>query len=245
MYDIKLRYLASVYLDADSIIPNARIISELQQKINDGRFMPTTAFEQQQDKRIHRIGFHIPNEGFLLVLATKRFDYSWTPFDREDMGKESLEHFCLEAKAKLTSTLDFFQRKCRRIALVQEGLLSQMDDLKLQESAKKLLKLSATFANNLPFEWDWRAASSIKRTFGGIEEPTNTIVTIKRGSGTLNFQSGKQIAFDRIRVDLDINTSPDDSRERFGLHEVNSFFDAAIGWQIELSEEVKEFLSIG
>ena len=243
MYDIKLRYLASVYVDADSIKPDAKIVSGLQEAISDEKFIPTQAFESTGPGIVkQRIALHTPNDGWQLVILGKRFNFVLFPITIDGKNLGEFSDFCKEAAKKLSTALKYFGLKAHRVAALKEGLLPEMKNEEMNALCRKIMKLPKTFSENIPFEWDWRSASLIERTFGDCTEKTNTIVTIKRFKGTLSPPGGENVDFDRIRVDFDINTSPEESMPRFGEKDVEDFFNSLNDWHKNLEEEISAFL---
>jgi hypothetical protein len=101
------------------------------------------------------------------------------------------------------------------------------------------------YSKNLPFEWDWRAASIIERSIGELKEKTNTIATIKRISGTIPKQDGQKttrIPIDRIRVDFDINTAPMNVTARFNESHIINFYEQSGVWHEDFSAEIFSFI---
>ena len=245
MYGLKTRYLASAFVDAESITPSAENIAGLQGSLDDNKLIPTSVREQTPKGPVPRIAFSDSNGEWLLALLSNRFDLTHfgTLPDGSNLGEFS--DFCREATAKLTTSLNYFKRRARRLATVQEGLLPDMSKKEMNKIASRLFELPTTYSKHLPFEWDWRAASHIERSFSDLTEPTNTIATIKRLTGTLpiatgNGQGGQK--FDRIRVDFDINTLPDDVTARFNESHIASFFEQAASWHDEFSAEIFSFI---
>lgn len=246
MYDIKLRYLATAYVDADSITPESDNVAGALKALDDERFVSIPAFQNVEGKRVPRIGFMAP-DGWTFVLGGTRFDLSLRPTVGEGDNMGEFSDFCKEAPLKLISALAFFDRKAHRLAVVREGMLPEMEVGEMEAVARHLLNMSPTFTQNQPFEWNWRSAALIDRTFGGISEPTNTIVTVSRLAGTLgpDADGENEVEFDRLRVDLDINTTPKNVKARFGTNEILAYFEAAQDWHKSLGNEISAFLAEG
>jgi len=245
MYGLKVRYLASVFVDAGSITPTGENIAGLQKALDDNKLIPTSVREETPTGRVPRIAFATSNGEWLLALLGKRFDVSRfgnTP-DGSNLGEFS--NFCEEAAIKLITMLNYFKRKAHRLAAIQEGLLPDMPKKDMNKIAARLLNLPTTYSKNPPFEWDWRAASKVERSFSDIKESINTIATIRRVRGTLLVNKedgqGKQ-SFDRVRVDFDINTVPTNVTARFDDSQIAEFFKQAILWHDELSSEIFSFI---
>jgi hypothetical protein len=103
-----------------------------------------------------------------------------------------------------------------------------------------LLVVPLSFTETDLFEWDWRIASHLDRSFGGLIERTNNIAAARRVQGTLAGQP-----FDAILLSTDINTDPSNSEARFGAKAAEAFLAASHGWHTELLAEVAAALKGG
>jgi hypothetical protein len=108
----------------------------------------------------------------------------------------------------------------------------------------KLMLLPPVFRQHAPFEWDWRVASIVPRLIAGEEEKCNTIRTVKRSAGRFHPPEGDEVAFDRIRADIDVNTAPDNTGARFGEREISDFFAKVPTWHLEVGEELMELIGL-
>ncbi len=246
MYDLKIRHLASVFVDAESITANAENITGLLKVLDDKTFLPVSVQELSLAGPVQRIGFTTPDGDWQLVLLGKRFDVTHLPISQEESKLGDFSSFCQAAGAKLIKSLSFFKRKAHRLAALQEGFLPDMPKDVTDKIVNRLFKFPALYSQSIPFEWDWRVASIVERAFGGLKEPTNTITAIKRWSGNLAKRENQEIAYiplDRIRVDLDINTSPTNVSARFEETHITGFFEEAGSWHENLSSEIFSFIS--
>jgi hypothetical protein len=245
MYAEKIRQLASVFVDAESIQANPRDVAELSKELKDDRFFPILVIEPGPGGRAARIGFQSAGGEWLFSLLGKRIDFVRRPTAPGGSNIGDFGEFCREAVPKFIIALNFFQRKAHRLAAVQEGILPKMKPKEMDKLARRLLKLPPTFSETMPFEWDWRSVSLINRSFARLEEPTNTIVIVKRESGVVIGQTEKKPThkpFDQIRVDFDINTSAKNVKARFGDDEITSFFEGCPAWHASLMAEISGFL---
>jgi hypothetical protein len=244
MYDLKIRYLASAFVDAESIAPNASQAIELSKALGDN-YLPLIANEPSPSGPISRLVFRALDNTAQLALLGRRFNYSLQATNPEGSDLGELSDFCAQAKNVLAIALAFFQRKAHRIAAVQEGFLEKMSSQEIEKISLRLFNFPPTYKHVFPFEWDWRIASVIEREFSEIKEETNTITTIKR-IPAVALESGahqpSRTSSDRVRVDFDINTSTTNSVARFGEQQIHGFFDQVHLWHDALSSEVFSFI---
>jgi len=111
----------------------------------------------------------------------------------------------------------------RRLAGVTEGLLPEMPGEQCTRIAGRMMQFPTLFRRN-PWEWDWREVTSKEATIGGRTELVNMILTVKRMSGSYTMGGGEPTPFDRIRLDLDANTTQDNMTPRFRQADINEFF---------------------
>jgi hypothetical protein len=253
MYTIKLRYLASIFVDAASIAPSATNIAAVGRALRNKEFLPF-AFQELSTLQApsSRIGFRTPNGEWQLYLLHNRFDLSRHPIDLEGSNLGDFASFCQEAGTKLAGVMSRFRKRAHRLAAVQEGLLPEMSPTETEAITRRLFHFPATFIQTPPFEWDWRAASKIDRQIGQFTEQTNTLATIKKQHGNMmnygNITSNEEednnmpIPYNRIRVDLDINTSQENVIDRFEEDHVQEFFNVSPIWHAGFSAEISSFI---
>ncbi|MCL1468471.1 hypothetical protein LAY41_29225 [Argonema galeatum A003/A1] len=248
MYSLKIRYTASVFVDAESIIPNARNITGLMNALGDEVLLPKTVEEQSPAGVLPRISFNTADGEWQFLLLSKQFTliHSATVPDGSNLGDFST--FCRNAIPKLTTALNYFQRKAHRLAASQEGFLSEMTQTEMENIAFRLMKFPSIYSKQFPFEWNWRSAALIEREFGGIQEITNMITTVSKLLGYLTETRTEGIAqslFDRIMVNFEINTSANNVIARFDDLHLAGFFEQSGLWHNELSSEIFEFILKG
>lgn len=247
MYAAKIRYLASIFVDAASIRSSSRNISEIESALADSNFLPFS-FEEllRPPGQSSRIGFRTSNGEWQLYLFHNRFNLTKHPTDPEGRNLGDFAAFCQESGEKLAAILAGFRKRAHRLAAVQEGLLPELSPTEIEAVGGRLFHLPSVFIQTPPFEWDWRVVSKINRPVGELTEETNTIVTIKRQQGNIRQESDEEnrppIPFDRVRVDLDINTVQDNVIDRFEEAHIREFFNISPIWHAELSMEISSFI---
>lgn len=237
----KKRFLASAFVDADSIHPTSQDISELLKLLKDDQLLPIQANEQSISGNIPRIGFQSPDGKRRFLLLGKRFDFSYHSNKEEGKDIGSFVEFCQEAFLKLKIAMEYFNRNSHRLAAIQEGYITELTKEKLDIIAKTLVNKPPVFSDDILFEWDWRCASLIERFFSGIKELTNTIITIRKRptSGLI-----EQSQLGSIRIDIDINTTHYNTKSRFGVNEVQGFLELAPSWLQKLDEDINSFMGL-
>lgn len=234
MYDIVIRFLARAFVSDPGLAPSAESFAALAAAVGKSDFLPLP-FEEVGPSGIHpRIGLRAADGTRIIFLRRESVDFEYhQPRDRT-RRRLSLAEFCAEAGDVLARALKHVQMSAHRIAVVQEGLLTAMDNETLGAVADKLIAVPPGLPNTPPFEWDWRVAFKVERALGGNREVTNTLATVKRLSGKLS--DGQ--AFDRIQLNTDVNTPPERTDARFDAALVRTFFASAAAWHDDLAKNV-------
>ena len=244
MYSLKLRYLGSVFLDAASVTPTPERTHGLSEALNDDQLSLVQAAETVGDEQVSRIAFSNSNMSLRLVISSQRIDFSAHPTVDDGSNMGTFGEFCDLAATKLRAVLSYLDRRAHRVAAVQEGLVGNLDTKDLEDIGARALNLPAVLSAHSPFEWDWRTAVRVERTFADLTEITNTIVSMKRATGTITKHREDISDFDGLRVDLDINTSPDNNSDRFTGDHAAQFFASAIEWHESLAHGVADWLGL-
>lgn len=252
MYGLKLRNLASVFLDAQSITASSKEMSRLLEMLSDLNldvdFLPVSVTEARQEgPPVPRLAFMSHDQEWRLVLLGDRFNFS-QDYVGEDSSLDSgnvgtINDFLPKAAAVLAPLVSHFGRRGHRMAVVQEGFLPNSSTDK-EHIRSKLLQLPPLYQEHHPFEWNWRAVAAVDRSFGSQHETTNTITKVDRIAGSLSSSASRQIEFDMIRVDLDVNTEPSNVEARFSEDRIRDFLEASSQWHRDLEQETVRFLGI-
>ena len=243
-HQVRLRYLASVFVDAASIRPSPQQIADVMRILSSEDLLPFSIQQMGPEGVIPRMGFQSGSGEWRVLVLGERFDVSHHPTSVTASNMVGFADFCATAAAKLSALLEHFRRKAHRLAAVQEGFLPEMSPDGQKAILEKLMLLPPVFRQHSPFEWDWRVASVVPRLIVGEEEKCNTILTVKRSAGRFHPPEGDEVAFDRIRADIDVNTAPDNTGARFGEREVADFCARVPTWHKEVGEEFMRFVGL-
>lgn len=239
-FDPTIRYLARSFLEGPPQLGGARALARLAEavRVDDLTVQPISQVSVSTATVAQRVQLTSEDSQWQLTLMGESIDLAHLP--RPDTEPIPFADYLTRARDVFAAVADLTSRQPHRLACVREGLLPEMSEEKKNDVARRLLNYPETF-DPAPWEWDWRCAATVVRQFGACSEDTNTIVTAKRIAGTFAHTGS---AFDRIRVDLDINTSPKKDEPRFDRDSIVAFFDESMGWHAQLSEETARFLGV-
>jgi hypothetical protein len=237
VYDLVARYLARAFVRTEHVSTSSQGYAQLAERLGEPTWLPRHVAEIVTGGRVvQRLSIASPSNEWALQIVGESVDLQYTPTPGTqpiDLGR-----FAERARAYLSAGLSFVGGPAHRLALVQEGILPQLTQDGLSAVRSRLLNLPESFA--VPFEWDWRVAMAVGRSFGGLEEQTNVVITAKRGEIVL--YTGSHL--DRIFVSLDLNTSPRRTEPRFGVDQIAAFLSGAPNWHREVSETVLDFAGL-
>ncbi len=146
------------------------------------------------------------------------------------------EAFLDQARKHLATAIAVFPIEATRLACVRSGLVFEGVDF---EAARKGLCSSPADMPE-PFEWDWRCAWTVRRTFGRWDEPTNTIAGVRRVTGNLGLESRQALL-----VTTDVNTAPEVDLARFDVTALADFVHESPGWHQQIDAMIDAAVSGG
>ena len=245
MIDVRLKYQASIFVDAIDIKPEPDTIKLLIDVFRDMSLIPST-FQQisPPEPAPHtRLQFSSQDNEWAVRFATHRIDIERNPTDLKGSNLGDLLEFCSVVNDSFERLVTIFKKRANRIALITNFMLGEMTNKRLMSVYRKLFTPPKFYADNSPYEWDWRAVSKIPIKLQKLNEDINVITTVKR----LRSQYGKgpEIigGFDRIQLSYDINTSQDNREYRFALPQIKNFYQNAVGLHNEVCKELLEYIN--
>ena len=241
MFDVTTKYLASAFVDAESIEYEADNLRPLLDALGDSELSAQNLVQITQSGLKKRFRFEHIGTGDDLQLLGDRFDVTrkHKPPDGENMG--DVAAFCEQAAELLSGSLDHFGRKAHRLAVVIDGLLTDLNENDFVVLADRLLN-APDLGGGPPFEWNWRIATKIERSFGQFADETNTLVHIRRARVTMSALGQPLFEGDTIGVSLDINTNPENKVARYDSDGIRAYLGEVSTWMDDLWNRTNSFM---
>ncbi|MDR1089536.1 MAG: hypothetical protein LBL79_00535 [Prevotella sp.] len=241
MIDIKVRYQAVAFVPSIEASPNN--MSQLMGLFADKGLVPTTyqevAIAPLPSQPQLRFSLQSPNNEWNIRFGINRIDVLKNAINGKGDNIGSIEQFCSDASDIFTKIYSKHPQKANRLGLSSNVLLEEMTDEKLNDVYNKLFNPIKLYSDNKPLEWNSRVNSRIQKEVNSVNEQINFISEINRASGLLNIDQ-KLVPIDRIAINLDINTIPNNIENRFGEAEVVDFYKSVFAWHNELLNEIIE-----
>lgn len=245
MIDFKLKYQASIFLNAIDMGATPKNISDMLTDFSDKGFIPNVFQEINNltPQPQNRFCMQSPNNEWRINIATTRIDIEKNPTDLKGANLGTETDFCKEAAIFFSRILKRFPRKSHRLAFVSRFLLREMSDEELNNIYNKLFNTPSLYKGNIPFEWNWRVVSHINKniTEGLSPESFNFVTSINRINGEIRNDNSVSL-IDRIDLSFDINSVPTKAEERFGIDEIESFLEKVTGWHDDLKSDIFSFI---
>jgi hypothetical protein len=241
-YDIPLRYLARIWFTEPPKLVGPKSFARISTLLDAELDVASTIRLDVQGGVGSSATVLLSKEtGWQLVAGLDSIDLEQHGGLTRSMSFPAFLNKAGEVLSFVTSTAKV---SAHRVASVSEGFLGEMPEPARDDIARRLLRFPPSF-EPAPYEWDWRCVQRTRRTFAGLSEQTNTIAIAKRMSGQLAAVGGVPVTFDRIRLDVDINTDATDASPRFTAKHVEGYFTNAVGWHEQLDQELTSFLGVG
>lgn len=244
MIDIRLKYQASIFVDAKDIDPSPDVTKALIDIFSDKKLIPNT-FQQvggSSPAILTRLRLSDTKNEWNIVFPTNRIDIDKMQTDPKGSNIGELSDFCLDAASFFDRILKTFNKPANRLTLNTNVLLKEMTEERLTSIYTKLFRPPKFYEDHPPFEWAWRAAAHLPTNILDLSEDLYIITPINRIAGEYSEQSGIT-KFDRIQLAPDINTSARNTDYRFDITHVTDFLQKALDIHDMLLTQIEEYIS--
>jgi len=239
MIDIQVRYQAVAFMP--SIEASTDNISQMMSLFADKGLIPTTHLEGSPIiPSIPQMRFilHSTNNEWHIHFGIDRIAITKNMTDAKGNNLGTIEQFCTDAASFFFRILAKHPQQANRLALSSEVILKEMSEDKFNSVYTRLFNPIPLHEKNRPVEWNSTMVSRMQKQVCSTDETLNFISTIGR-AGRLENQT-PPIPIDRIFVKLDINTIPNNTKNRFKETEITVFYQNVCVWHNDLLNEIFE-----
>lgn len=239
MIDIKIRYSASIF--ANSIDATPDNITTLLKAFSHKGFIPNTFQEMSTLNPISQTRFRLSsiNNEWVINFGTGRIDILKNQTDSKGDNIGDLEDFCKEVIEIYSLINVSYPRIASRLALCSNFLLKEMSHDQLDKIYSKLFNPPQIYRDNSSVEWNFRTVTRISKSLDTKTELINFVTEINRLTGQMNVNQSL-VPFDRIAINLDINTLPNAIDFRFDTRDIENFYSEVITWQNDILNDILE-----
>jgi len=245
MIDIRMKYGAGIFVNAQDISPTPETMSGLMTLFQDKGLVPTIFYELRPAPGLPaqpRVRLASPNNEWAVSFTSNRIDVNKNPTDPLGSNLGDLTSFSLQAEDSFKRLTDKYNKKANRLVIDSVSLLPENTPEHLEQVYQRLFKPPQFYQEHAPFEWIWRAVARKPITIADLEDTLNVITTASRVRGELGLETGVS-KFDRIQLAFDINTTDLDLEYRFSFTHVKSFLEQVTKIHESLSEEMQGYIN--
>lgn len=240
MFDIQGQFQASIFTNAGSIKPTSEIITTLLNLFKDKGLIPGSFQEISPAAPPQmRLMLSSATREWQINFAGNRIDIKKNAIENKGKNLGTIDGFLNEALDIFSKINNSFSLKANRISLVTSGLLPEQTKDKLNSTFFKLFSPIEFYKNNHPFEWSSSLANCQDLNINGKTEIINVITAINRVSGEM-IDGSNLLNIDRIEVNFDINTKPDNEDFRFNNDDIKDFYNQVTKIRSILINQIKE-----
>ena len=244
MIAVPRKYMASYFGNFSDVQPSAETIPIFLKMFADIGLLPTTFTEIGLPASGPKIRLRLASPDNLWIIDFATLRVSITKNQTKSFNQElgTPEDFAHDACDFLSRILADFPKKGNRLSLVTEGFMDEMTEDRLQKAYTLITVPFEFYKGNIPVNWMSRAVARVMVDLCDSKEKLNVICQIGRVQGEIPLISGIH-SFDRINVNLDINTYQGNTDTRFDLRSVKPFSDIALRIRNDLVSQIKERLN--
>lgn len=243
MSGLAIKYETSLFGAFEAIKPEQPIITKLLDSYKEFNFIPSTYTEIKlpDGSRQTRLKFLSTESGWNIDFDTKRINiYKHITSNKSDEFG-SIEEFADQCVQIIDRTSSIINIMCNRFTLITSDLIESMDSDKLKTIYEKFILPIPLYAGSDIKEWNFRSVISVPARINELDEHLNLITIVKRVQGELSV-GDKSDKFDRIGLDIEINTHQDIKTDRLAIGEYSKFIELALSHRNTLVGQVKEKL---
>ncbi len=227
LIDSTLRYLARAFVSAAHVQARGSLYVALLSSLGED-FLPRPVAELSlTGQTVQRLGAANASGEWTVVITSESIDVQYSP--RAGATGITFGEFCALASRYAAGAQTLVGQRASRVAVIREGLANKTAD-QLDALASRLLAARLAPFDGELFEWDWRAATRVERTFSSHAEPTNTIAILRRVEVTIPGRDPTDALF----ISTDVNTPPQRLEARFSPEDTASFVGASEAWHAAL-----------
>lgn len=224
MASIPIKYQLSYFTNNADFTLKSEGVADLLKMFAEYEFLPSTFQEigVGVSMATTRLRLSRPNGDLSFDIGAQRLDVEKQATDEGGSNMGTALSFCDGAIGILSTFLKSYPRRSLRLAYVIKVFLPESPSDFRERTFNSLFRPLPYYEKNPPFEWLNRTAADGTWKNGNEIEPLNVITTATRARGSIG-PLAHQRAFDRVIVDYDVNTKPENADTRFSIDAVQPF----------------------
>lgn len=233
-----ITYKLSCFADYAQLEYNKDDIINILNAFKDAILIPSVIPEFNQTGRKSQRMHFLTSDGLMEIsIMSSRIDIQITSNDRKGFPQKAISEIKDKLNLFMNKLYDIFSRKIslpNRLAWFTTYVFFEVDESEKILFRNKFLKTLPFFEKNRLDDLLIRYGAQRQFSISGQEEDINVITTISPYYAFL----GTELEVNGYGVDIDINTSQFNARNRFESNSIGLFCDNAINVQEELINEI-------
>jgi len=225
MIDRFLKYQINIFVNTDSIVPEPNIISKLLELFKNDGLIPSTIYEMGPAGQTFRLRMSTTDNRWSIAFLSRNINIEH--LGENEPQKDEMDNFLTTAKKLTNKIFGYLGQKSNRLAFIVDFILKEMDQAKLESCYSKFFEPLPTYQKKSPFEWNNRSVSQEDISLAGTTEKMNVITEIKRMKAQIISKEKEIKKLERIFIQYEINTIPENKETRFGVEQFGNFVDIA------------------
>lgn len=203
-------------------------------------FIPTYGIQVDNNEKVRRMQLVSTDEKWIILFTSKRIDvYRNRRIDETEEEFGRVPEIASVMVEIIDTIVDAFPRHASRLSLVTQHLGNELSDEALDASFEKCAIPLGYHDGKIVKEWSVRSVAKAEYELTGSRELFNIISDIKRSQGQIQ-RKGELVDFDRLVLDLDVNTDQDNSLLRFKSSDLRNFINVATELRSEMFVQIEE-----
>lgn len=245
MENKNLNYQFTIFGDFSDISPNnTKIIIDLLSLYEDKNFIPSVFQEIPLDLIPSQVNNRIAlsnNDGWNINIGNNRLDVSISYKSKGKYADMDLQMLSNEGIEMIRKILDKYEKNGNRLALNTMYILGDKESKILTTKYNQKEKLLDFYNKNSTDEWNERIMTQVNcEKFN--DETLNVGTNINKVKNAQVIIDEKNVSYNGIILQVDINTTPETKNYRFDSTNINHFFDVAIEYNQKIYSNVQELV---
>jgi hypothetical protein len=241
MLDVKLLYVATVFVQGNDIIPNVKNITFLVKEFEDKGLIPNNFRNEKSNNSRNNLQLSNSNNELIVRFLENRIDIvrAKQPETNDSIGE--FDSFCDEAIEIWQRINKEYHKKGSRLGVTSHSLWNNLSEEKLQNIYSKIFTPLPIKELEAPINWENHIVSRVTKQILNKDETINLGLGIDRLQGNYK-EKDSLIDFDGIKIAIDINTISENDNFRFEDTEITAFLSSAKIWNNDLTQKIKTHL---
>lgn len=208
--------------------------------------LPSTVYEAAAPSMppVPRMRFASSDEAASVNVGLRRIDIFRQSLHLDNEVHSNEQDFAIFVEQVLRAILPDGQATFARLASVTTWVSPAESAARLNDVLRSISRPTPSFQNGEIADWGLRVNANRMLQIGGRDERINAIQKVERVQGQMLVQPNTWLEFDRVFLELDLNTSVNDLAPRFNLENMAEFLAVSSPVMANLRQELVDLIGL-